>query len=173
MAEPLTLYKLIILYMLKKVNFPLTNSQLSDFILDQGYTTYFTLQQAISELQDSELIRVETVRNTSQYHITETGIETLKYFENKISQPIQDDIVHYLEQNRIQLRNEVSVIADYYKNTEGDYTVECRVIEKGADLINLTLTVPDPEQAGTICDHWKDQCQEIYADIMTKLLTTN
>ena len=50
MAEPLTLYKLIILYMLKKVAFPLTNAQISEFVLDQEYTTYFTLQQAISEL---------------------------------------------------------------------------------------------------------------------------
>ena len=48
MAEPLTLYKLIILYMLKKVDFPLTNAQISEFVLDQEYTTYFTLQQAIA-----------------------------------------------------------------------------------------------------------------------------
>lgn len=53
MSEPLTLYKLIILYMLEKVDFPLTNAQISGFVLDKGYTTYFHLQQAISELIDS------------------------------------------------------------------------------------------------------------------------
>ena len=42
------LYKLIVLYMLNKVDFPLTNAQISEFILDEGYTTYFKLQQAIS-----------------------------------------------------------------------------------------------------------------------------
>ena len=67
MAEPLTLYKLIILYMLKKVDFPLTNAQITDFMLDHEYTTYFTLQQALSELLESELIRVETISHTSQY----------------------------------------------------------------------------------------------------------
>ena len=36
-----SLYKLIVLYMLKKVNFPLTNAQISDFILGQEYTSYF------------------------------------------------------------------------------------------------------------------------------------
>ena len=40
--EPETLYKLMILYMLNKVNFPLTNSQLTQFFLDKEYTTYFT-----------------------------------------------------------------------------------------------------------------------------------
>ena len=43
--EALTLYKLIVLYMLNKVNFPLTNTQLSEFILEKEYTNYFTLQQ--------------------------------------------------------------------------------------------------------------------------------
>ena len=40
MSESFTLYKLIILYMLDKVDFPLTNAQLSDFILDQGCLLY-------------------------------------------------------------------------------------------------------------------------------------
>ena len=40
MAEAFTLYKLIILYMLDKVDFPLTNSQISEFVLDKGYTDY-------------------------------------------------------------------------------------------------------------------------------------
>ena len=63
MAEAQTLYKLIILYMLDKVNFPLSNAQLSEFILEKEYTDYFTVQQAISELVETKLIRVETVRN--------------------------------------------------------------------------------------------------------------
>ena len=53
------LYKLIVLYMLNKVDFPLTNAQISEFILDEGYTTYFKLQQAISELIESGFIREE------------------------------------------------------------------------------------------------------------------
>ena len=50
LSDPITLYKLMILYMLDHVNFPLTNSQLTDFFLDHEYTTYFTLQQALNEL---------------------------------------------------------------------------------------------------------------------------
>ena len=63
MSEPFTLYKLIVLYMLEKLDFPLTNGQISEFILDKGYTTYFTLQQALSEMVESNLIREEFVHN--------------------------------------------------------------------------------------------------------------
>ncbi|MFR9100984.1 MAG: DUF4364 family protein, partial [Anaerostipes hadrus] len=36
--EQLTLYKLMILYLIEKVDCPLSNSQISEFILDKGYT---------------------------------------------------------------------------------------------------------------------------------------
>ena len=61
------------LYMLNKVNFPLTNAQISGFFLDKDYTSYFVLQQVISELIESKLISAETVRNTSYYKITDDG----------------------------------------------------------------------------------------------------
>ena len=54
LSDPITLYKLMILYMLDHVNFPLTNSQLTDFFLDHEYTTYFTLQQALNELKEAK-----------------------------------------------------------------------------------------------------------------------
>ena len=55
--ESLTLYKLMILFMLDNLDFPLTNSQLSEFFVNHGYTSYFHLQQAINELVESEFVR--------------------------------------------------------------------------------------------------------------------
>ena len=63
--------------MLQNVNFPLSNTQISDFILEKEYTNYFHLQEALSELQDTKLIEIEKVRNTSYYHMTEEGSKTL------------------------------------------------------------------------------------------------
>lgn len=170
MSEPLTLYKLIVLYMLTRVNFPLTNSQISDFVLNAGYTTYFTLQQTFSELIESNLIHSETIRNSSYYYITDLGKETLGYFEHMISKAIQKDIDDYLKRHRLQLRDEVSVTSDFYKTTNGDYAVECKVLERNSNLIDLTLIVPDKEQASSICVNWKEKCQEIYAYLMKELL---
>ena len=73
LAEPMTLYKLMNLYMLHQVNFPLTNAQLSNFFLDREYTTYFTLQQALNELLDAGLVKKEPMRNSSRYEITKEG----------------------------------------------------------------------------------------------------
>ena len=56
MAEPLTLYKLMILYLLKKVNYPLSNGQMSEFFVSKSYTDYFTFQMVITagNLSDSQ-----------------------------------------------------------------------------------------------------------------------
>ena len=62
LSDPITLYKLMILYMLDHVNFPLTNSQLTDFFLDHEYTTYFTLQQALNELLEAGYLKENKFR---------------------------------------------------------------------------------------------------------------
>lgn len=83
MAEPATLYKLIILHMLEHIDFPLSNAQISDFFLDREYTDYFTIQQVIHDLMDSGLVRTENTHNSTRYIITPAGKETLHFFMTK------------------------------------------------------------------------------------------
>ncbi len=170
MPEPVTLYKLIVLYMLQKVDFPLTNAQISAFMLGKDYTSYFTLQSVLSELVDSQMIRQETVRNCSYYTIMDAGTEALEFFHNRISPEILDDINQYMAENEIRMRDEVSVVADYYKNTGGEFSVHCLVREKYVNPIDLTISVPDEAQAQAVCRNWKEHCQQVYEYIMKELL---
>lgn len=124
--EQITLYKFMTLYMLNKVNFPLTNNQISRFFLDKEYTTYFVFQQFLSELLEVKLISSETIRNTSYYKITDDGRETIEMFKNKIPIAIIDDMDIFLIENKYELRNEVGVICDYYKSTNQDFIVNCK-----------------------------------------------
>lgn len=170
-SEPMMLYKLMNLYMLKQVNFPMTNAQLTDFFLNRGYTTYFTLQQALNELLEAGLIKMQTLHNSSRYEITREGEETLEFFCKKISAPIISDMDEYLKENRFRMRNEVGLVSDFYKSTNQDYVVHCEVREGKSVLVNLDVTVPDKEQAEIMCNHWKDKSQEIYAYIMRSLMS--
>ena len=146
--------------MLAHVNFPLTNSQLTDFFLDHEYTTYFTLQQALNELREAGLIKMETIHNSSRYEITKEGDDTLSFFGNNVSSAIITDIDTYLKENKFRLRSEVGVISDFYKSTNQDYIVHCEVREGKASLISLDISVPDKDQAEIMCGHWKDKSQE-------------
>ena len=89
LQDPLTLYKLIVLYMLNRVTFPLTAAQVSDFILGKEYTNFLTLQQVINELTDAGMIATQSIRNRTHLSITAEGKETLNFFENRIGDTIK------------------------------------------------------------------------------------
>lgn len=168
--EPLTLYKLIILYMLDQVDFPLTTAQISEFILEQGYTNFLTLQQALSELTEAGLIDSQTIRNRTRLTNTTEGTETLQYFVNRISDAIRTDIARYFDEHEIALRSEVNIRADYYKSTSGEFEVRMVARDKDTLLVDLTLSVPDEVMAQQMCNNWDRNNQEIYQYLMEKLL---
>lgn len=170
MSEAFTLYKLIVLYMLEKVNFPLTNGQISEFILEQGYTTYFTLQQAISEMVTAGFIREESTHSRTLYHLTEEGSETIQFFKSNISPAIREDVDNYMKEKAYDLKTQVSVKADYYPNKNNEYSVRCQIFENDTSLIDLTINVPTEEAASTVVNNWNNRNQEIYAQIMAGLL---
>lgn len=170
MATSLIVYKLIILYMLDRVDFPLSNSQISEFILNEGYTNYFKLQQVLAEMIDSGFIREESTHSRTFYHLTEEGEQTIKYFKGDLSPEIQEDIEEYLREKKYDLKNEVSVKADFYRNANDEYSIRCQVIEHNSPLIDLTVTAPTQAEAETIANNWTQKNEEIYALIMANLL---
>ena len=170
LSEPLTLYKLMTLYMLKQVKFPLSGSQLSEFFLDKEYATYFTLQQVLVELKDAHLITAEAIRNSSRYQITREGEETLSFFGKEISPAIIQDMDDFLKANKVRLRDEVGVSAEYYKSTNEDYVVHCEVREGRSIIIELNISVPDREQAEYMCNRWSSSNQNIYSYVVKELL---
>lgn len=169
MSDPLTLYKLIILYMLNRVDFPLTKAQIGDFILEREYTNFLTLQQAIGELIDAGFVTAKSIRNRTHLILTEDGKQTLSFFGNQISDSIKKDIDEYFRNHELEMRNEVSILADYYKSTSGEYEAHLIAKDKGINLIDLTMSVPLEETAISICDNWQKKNQEIYQHLIEQL----
>ena len=153
--EPLTLYKLIVLYLLNKVSFPLTMAQVSDLILEKEYTNYLTLQQVINELAQAGLITAKTLVNRTHLQITDEGRNTLSYFENRISE--------------LEMRNESSIQSNYYKAVNGEFETELTAVDKDVNLVTIRLTVPTEELAISICENWQKNNREIYQYLTTAL----
>ena len=114
MASPFTTYKLIILYMLQNSDGDLTNSQITDFILDRKYTNYFQLQQAVSELVEADLVEMSSQSNRSYYRLTSEGKNTLKYFSKELSSDIKKEVEEYLNSLHCKIEEHLLTPADYY-----------------------------------------------------------
>lgn len=169
-SDTFMLYKLMILYILSRVNFPLTNAQLTAFILEKEYTNYFNIQRAISELIDDTYISTKTIRNSSLYRITDSGTETLLLFDNMISSGIREDIETYLQQNKYELQEAVSTPADFYQVKKGEFAAHLSVIERDTPIIDLTLVVTTEEEASKLCNNWREKSSDVYSYLMSVLL---
>lgn len=169
MDNPQTLYKLMILYILSRVSFPITRSQISDFILERDYTDFLTLQQAFAQLIETNLIDANTMRNRTHLAITEEGLNTLSFFKNQISPEIIADIDEYLQAKKYDLENEVSITSRYQKNLRSDCLVELCAKEKDQELLSINLTVPTESMAEAICNNWQKKNQDIYKYLTEQL----
>ena len=167
--ETFTLYKLIVLYMLDQITVPLSKSTINAFILDKGYTNYMTLQQAIGELIDNQLITQKNDANRALLLITEEGRNTLKYFENRISDAIKEDVKNFLIENKAQLKNDYSITSNYYKSVSGEYEAQLMAKEKDVLLMDLRISVPTQEMAEDVCLNWKKRNEEVYR-MLTQML---
>lgn len=168
--ESLMLYKLIILYILDKVDFPLTNNQITSFILEKDYTNYLNVQEAIGELSEDAYLESEPARHRTLYHITESGREILTMFRSDIFPGIRSDIDAYLKEHQYKLREEVAVVSDYRRNSAGDYMVHLRIMERKTAIIELKIPVPTEAEANHLCVNWEEKNAELYAYILSALL---
>ena len=168
-SQYLTLYKMIVLYMLSRCEVPLSKSQIYDFILEKEYTTFLTLQEVFSELVSSGLVIEKTYANRTYLEITGEGQQTLDFFGNRINPSIRDEIDSYLKDNEYTLRNDSAVLGDYKRTGENEYTVKLKAMEGGKSLLDISLEVPTEEMAIKMLENWKINNQKIYSDLFLYL----
>jgi len=169
MKDHLAIYKLIVLYMLNKANCPITKAQVMDFILEKEYTNFMTLQGVMSELIDDKMVTAQSYRNRTHLKLTNQGAETLKYFENDINAAIKEEIDQFFKDNAIAIKNEVSIMAEYYQANSEEWHAHLTAKDKESILVDITMSIPLQETAAEICDNWNKKNQEIYQFLVQKL----
>ena len=148
MTELDTMYRVMILYMLNLVEYPLTNTQITNFVLEKEYTNYFTVQEAITSLLQTDLITAESTHNNA----------------------IKEDIRTYFQAHHFDLRQETAIFADYYKAANHGYAVRCRIQNQRTDLVDLTIHVQNRDQAEAVCRNWKRSNFDVYEMLMDTLI---
>jgi len=162
--------KLVILYILDRIDEPVTNSDFTQFVLENNHMNYFYVQQYISELIKTNFIDVKADDDKEMYSLTNLGKETLKYFSFKIPDNIKESINERYAKRKEQKIKDTQITGDYYKKNELEYVVSLKVIENEITLFDLTLNVPSIKQAKHICNNWKEDPQYIYEKIFNLVI---
>lgn len=163
-------YKLVILYILDRLETPISNAELTRIILERNIAQYMAIQESLEDLVGDGYISVSENRNSHLYSITNEGRETLSFFYQNLSVPLRDDIDDCLSKEQYHLRDLAASTADYYEINKNEYICELKVVERGSELVNINLLVTSPEEADTICNRWKEANADVYEFLITRLL---
>lgn len=169
--ESVKLYKLIILYFLSRTRQEITNAILSDFILEHGYTDYFSIQSTLTTLTEDEMIRAHQTRTTSYYTITPKGTETLNFFFSQLPKDTVQEIDDYLAKNKVQIVENTTIRTDYTQISHDEYLARCSVVERGSTMFEVALSLPSEEAAINACERFKKKSDTIYSYLFRALST--
>ena len=161
--------KLILLYIIDKLNIPVSNLQITKLVLEKRFMNYFLLQQHLNELQEGKFLTMETIDDRSLYKITDSGRKTLEYFTHLIPAGLKSRMDNTFLAMRKEIRSQTLILADYTPESENKFTVNCKVSEDGFSLLQLDVTVGTKSDARLVCENWKKHSQLIYAEIIETL----
>jgi len=167
-GKDIALNKLILLFILKEINMPLTSEQITDIVLRNNLINYFDLQQCLHELEESKMIN--KISGKKMYEITDMGLKTIDLFASRIDDDKQEIIKNYILTNKEKIKLETQVKSEIIKKSKTEYIVNLKVIEKDIELINLSLNVVSAEQAKLICSNWENKYHQVYDQIMNLLI---
>ena len=168
--EHFMLYKLIVLYILEQTSSEITKSQISDYILNKGYTDFLTLQLAFSELEEAGMLATQKIDHRTLLSITEDGHHTISCLQDRIAYPIRQDIDSYLKTNHYTMQKELSIRSRCSAKGNGTYEAQLIARDQQEELINLKLSLPSRELAETVCNNWEKKNTDLYEYLIHALL---
>lgn len=162
--------KLLLLYIFYKIKLPISNIQITQIILENNFINYFTLQQYITELIASNLIKPTEQKGKHRLVISQKGDNVLSLFKERISEKKIELIDNYLKAHIENIKKELTVSADYTIENNNNYLVNLIASEDSFTLIDIKLSVTSNKQAQNLCAKWRKEPSKLYAKIINLLI---
>ncbi len=172
--------KLIILYVIGKLDEKLCNTELTGLLSDMRLINYFSLQQLLAELGESGFIEKAVNhnsgnnsgnRNRTVYRTTDEGRRMLVSLIDLLPEGIRKTIDSTLaDPSGGKKTPKVKISADFTPQNENEYSVSCSVKERDFTIIDIKLAAGSREDARTMASNWKNHSGQIYRDIIDSLI---
>ncbi len=164
--------KLIALYIIENFKTPVPNAFIVDTLMLEPFVNYFDLQQRIGELEDEGFVTFFTENDERFYSITQKGREALEFFGDRTPKTVRERLLRAIKIKVKDLKNALSIKADYKKLNDIEYNVSLGISEGSFDMFSLNLSVGDEVMAKKICGAFKNNPQAMYSEFLS-ILTKN
>lgn len=156
--------KLLLLYILDKLPNPVSNSDITQVVLENNLINYFSLQQYIFELIDNNFISDSKEDKTHKLTLTESGKNTLEFFINRIPADKLETIDNYT--NSIADNYQNIVFNAYFEKESNRFKIILEGMKNNIKFINLTIYKDTETEASSICNNWNNNGETLYKDIL-------
>lgn len=174
--EQLVLDKLIMLFVLDKMEIPLTEDSILDIcsVKNNWITNYMDCKAIIHDLEQSKLFYKigDAEEGKELYSLTYEGRECLSYLYRRIPFETREQISQYLQVNKLNVKSSQEYTATYNKNDDGSYNVILRIYEPliTVPMFELKIKAPSRQSANEAIHKWKSQAPTIYESIYGNLI---
>lgn len=164
--ETLAENKVLILYILNKLNKPIDNDNLLKLILSIKEMNYFYFQQFLLDLQETKYVICYTLDDETVYEITEVGKNALVLVEDLIPGILKLKMDGNLKGNLNSIEERDSITSEYMPISENEYIIKCKIVENNKTLFEVQLYAGSREQAKFISDNWEKNAISLYPQIL-------
>ncbi len=169
-SEKLAENKVLILYILNKLDKPICNDSLLKLVLSVQDMNYFYFQQFLLDLLETNYIIGYTKDEHIMYKITDTGKETLKLTEDLLPGITKLQINNALKNEVDDVQNTEHAVSEFIPRNENEFIVKCKLVKNGICTFEITITAKSRDEAKLISEKWEKEYEEIYP-ILLELLT--
>lgn len=162
--------KLLILYILQKINHPVSYKELLELVISISDMNYFDFQQFLQDLLDDKFILKYIQNDDEIIELTEEGKNALELTIDMLPGIIKLKVDSSFKEEYNKIKDEFSVYARYTPITETNFMVNCKIIENSQIIFNLETFADSREQAKQIVNNWNKNAEKIYPEIL-KILT--
>ena len=165
-------YKIILLYLINKMDIPISNSQVTQFAQSQNVMNYYMAQKCLNELVEAGYLEESIDNHLTRYTITDDGTLAMESFIKRISLNTKNLITKYIYENYKKIKQDFETTAyHFFDQDSNEYIVKCNAYEDDILLMELNMSVVSKEQALQACNNWKNNVANIYGKILNLIIS--
>ena len=159
--------KVLILYVMSRVNYPVTVQQIYELCYQDECLSYFDVCTAVPELVKS--LHLQELENNS-YEITEKGRADGSLTQDSIAFSVRQRAENAVNKFNRQIRRSSFVKTQILPRENGDFSVIMALDDEMGNLMTLELMAPNQRQAVRLGRLFEKKAEIIYNMTMTELL---
>lgn len=160
--------KLLICYLLKKTDRPMSKTRINEVMQERAIANYFEVNQAISELLKSGRITSDIVDEEEMLTLVPAYRFEIETIEKSLPRSVREKAVagalRLYTRDKNENENAVKI-----EKTDNGYNVTFTICDGGIQMMSLTVFVADEGQAQTVKNNFLEDAAGIYSDIIASL----